>query len=267
MPLPAALAARLAKRGLVKTSNKEEKDKNEEVFAESYDDPEESDSSTEEDDHEEEKITEVRKEVKSPSDTLKVFNCPNRSNPYHTCSSYCKKKFGAKSKFEPHPILEKRRIRMLKIYPLPPGWVEVPDLSTNRYYYWNPETDQVSWFSPAYPKAKIINKSQPKVTTSKGGILGNDYEDEDDDNEEDDDLDEEEEEDESGEMPVDEVDELLTSYEKFDNKNKKSYHSNDKADKNKRARKPSAIDPMDPASYSDVPRGKWSAGLEAQKNV
>ena len=45
MPLPAALAARLAKRGLVKTSNKEEKDKNEEVFAESYDDPEESDSS------------------------------------------------------------------------------------------------------------------------------------------------------------------------------------------------------------------------------
>ncbi len=51
------------------------------------------------------------------------------TNPHHACNEYCIKKFGYK-KFEPHPILEKRRIRMLKIYPLPQNWVEVPDIMT-----------------------------------------------------------------------------------------------------------------------------------------
>ncbi len=44
MPLPAALQARLAQRGLLQKEKREEKDQDEEVFAESYDDPEESDS-------------------------------------------------------------------------------------------------------------------------------------------------------------------------------------------------------------------------------
>lgn len=71
--------------------------------------------------------------------------------------------------------MEKRRLRMLKAYPLPAEWVEVPDYNTyvlfkinlliyefimnlfnrNRYYYWNPVTDQVAWLSPSHPKAKI----------------------------------------------------------------------------------------------------------------
>jgi hypothetical protein len=44
MPLPAALQARLAQRGLLQKEKREEKDQDEEVFAESYDDPEETDS-------------------------------------------------------------------------------------------------------------------------------------------------------------------------------------------------------------------------------
>lgn len=32
--------------------------------------------------------------------------------------------------------------------------------------------------------------------------------------------------------------------------------------RSKRDAKDGALDPMDPSSYSDVPRGKWSAGLE-----
>lgn len=32
----------------------------------------------------------------------------------------------------------------------------------------------------------------------------------------------------------------------------------------KKDAKEGALDPMDPASYSDVPRGKWSAGLECE---
>ena len=54
---------------------------------------------------------------------------PNRSNPYHECTKYCFEKFGIK-KFQPNPVMEKRRIRMLKIYPLPPNWIEVPDINS-----------------------------------------------------------------------------------------------------------------------------------------
>ena len=58
-----------------------------------------------------------------------MADCPNRSNAYHECNSYCRKRYGLK-KFEPHPVMEKRRIRMLKIYPLPALWKEVADLNT-----------------------------------------------------------------------------------------------------------------------------------------
>lgn len=34
--------------------------------------------------------------------------------------------------------------------------------------------------------------------------------------------------------------------------------------RSKRDAKEGALDPMDPAAYSDVPRGKWSAGLESE---
>lgn len=32
----------------------------------------------------------------------------------------------------------------------------------------------------------------------------------------------------------------------------------------KRAEMETSLDPMDPAAYSDIPRGKWSAGLECE---
>lgn len=35
-----------------------------------------------------------------------------------------------------------------------------------------------------------------------------------------------------------------------------------KPPKNVKRTKHDALDPMDPASYSDIPRGKWSDGLE-----
>ncbi len=59
----------------------------------------------------------------------KVANCPNRGITQHSCTDVCIKKFGLK-KFQPHPVLEKRRLRMLKIYPLPTNWIEVPDIAT-----------------------------------------------------------------------------------------------------------------------------------------
>jgi hypothetical protein len=33
----------------------------------------------------------------------------------------------------------------------------------NRYYYWNTETDQVSWLSPSCPKAKFEYSKSNKI--------------------------------------------------------------------------------------------------------
>jgi len=143
MTLPTALQERLAKRGLVNKKAEEigslAPRNREEVFAESYDEPSEN----------------VEIEVDE------VVNCPNSNNPFHQCTAYCKNKFGFKQ-FTPDPVMERRRLRMLKMYPVPPGWKEVPDLHTNRYYYWNPQTDGVCWLSPSHPKAEIVYKAQLK---------------------------------------------------------------------------------------------------------
>lgn len=37
-----------------------------------------------------------------------------------------------------------------------------------------------------------------------------------------------------------------------------------RSERRQRAETAGALDPMDPAAYSNVPRGKWSAGLEAE---
>lgn len=226
MPLPLALQERLAKRGLVKTGTETKKRPNEEVeeiIAESYDDNEPSKSNPKIHSNDTQDLDKILE---------KIPNCPNRSNPHHTCSEYCFKKFGQK-KFEPHPIIEKRRIRMLKIYPLPPNWIEVPDINTNRYYYWNTESNMVSWYSPTHPKAKLEYSAK-----NKPGINNKSLNDK---------LDE----------FVDDLDNMVSSYQRNDLKNKSKTDTG-----NKKQKKALANDPMDPSSYSDCPKGKWSDGLE-----
>jgi polyglutamine-binding protein 1 len=51
---------------------------------------------------------------------------------------------------------------------------------------------------------------------------------------------------------------MLSSYERESGKNKQ----NQMKPSSKKSKKPNELDPMDPSSYSDVPRGKWSDGLE-----
>ncbi|XP_069603953.1 polyglutamine-binding protein 1 isoform X1 [Ranitomeya imitator] len=77
-----------------------------------------------------------------------------------------------------------------RIENLPPNWYKVYDLICGLPYYWNVETDMVSWLSPHDPNA-IITKCPSK----------------------------------------------------------------------QKGRKEEEIDPMDPSSYSDAPRGTWSTGL------
>jgi hypothetical protein len=58
-----------------------------------------------------------------------VILCPNRFNPYHSCVDYCRQRWGCK-RFKPDPAMASRRERLLRRYPLPPGWLEVGDPET-----------------------------------------------------------------------------------------------------------------------------------------
>jgi len=55
--------------------------------------------------------------------------CPNCSNPYHSCTDYCHKRWGYK-RFKADPTAARGREHLLKHYPLPPGWLEVGDAET-----------------------------------------------------------------------------------------------------------------------------------------
>jgi hypothetical protein len=48
---------------------------------------------------------------------------------------------------------------MLKKYPLPSNWREVPDANLDRCYYWNLETDEVSWLPPSHPRSHITQSA------------------------------------------------------------------------------------------------------------
>jgi hypothetical protein len=48
---------------------------------------------------------------------------------------------------------------MLKKYPLPSNWREVPDGNLDRCYYWNLETDEVSWLPPSHPRSHITTSA------------------------------------------------------------------------------------------------------------
>ncbi|KAL2768759.1 polyglutamine-binding protein 1 isoform 3, partial [Daubentonia madagascariensis] len=79
---------------------------------------------------------------------------------------------------------------------LPPSWYKVFDPSCGLPYYWNVDTDLVSWLSPHDPNS-VVTKSAKKLRSSNAVA----------------------------------------------------------------SRKDEELDPMDPSSYSDAPRGTWSTGL------
>ncbi|CAJ0922581.1 unnamed protein product, partial [Ranitomeya imitator] len=113
-----------------------------------------------------------------------------------------------------------------RIENLPPNWYKVYDLICGLPYYWNVETDMVSWLSPHDPNA-IITKCPSKQKES-------------------------EERPEKPERP-----------EREEIKERRHIRREEIApyQKPKKGRKEEEIDPMDPSSYSDAPRGTWSTGL------
>lgn len=269
MPLPPALAARLAKRGIVsKNESKRDSEKvqsvgalqnvDEEVFAEDYDDFGNSEPPPIPAAYLPPPITHpvIQDEVTDFTDRL-VFEtsaCPNIQNPYHECGPYCKKKWGMKL-FEHKSDLGRKHERLLRKYPLPDGWFEVGDPTTSRYYYWHVESGHVSWLPPTHPRASIslpanIQKiALPSAEAAQavedlGAAASKDAE--------------PSKEEDFEEPDFEEIErELLKEKKRKDRKREGRSRRDRKSDKEK-----DALDPMDPAAYSDIPRGGWSAGLE-----
>uniref|UniRef100_A0A0X3QAE8 WW domain-containing protein n=1 Tax=Schistocephalus solidus TaxID=70667 RepID=A0A0X3QAE8_SCHSO len=162
MPLPPALAARLKKRGLIEGEQNEE----EEVFAESYDE-EGAATQTRIDKPASTTLSADLKKISSMpviENGILVYecaDCPNQANPYHDCVAYCFERYGRRT-FHTDQRLGRLRDRMLRRYPLPSHWLEVGDPATQRFYYWNTTTDDVSWLSPLHPRS-IVTRSAEKL--------------------------------------------------------------------------------------------------------
>lgn len=259
MPLPAALVSRLAKRGLIQAqhqssavtpatpvtpaSNAEEE---EEVIAEDYDNQKKDTINNNVNDFEygEEFMGNLEKKL------MGHFGCPNKYNIYHECTSYCEERWGQGHK-EPDPAYVRKKQRMLLKYPLPENWAEIYDPGTGRYYYWHTESDAVSWLSPRHPRAVISESAAHIREEMKMAEVDDDDEDEDDDDEgKDSDMDDDGEgsDDDREEKRREEQERRREARDRQRAKGRTKVRDND-------------IDPMDPAAYSDTPRGTWSTGL------
>lgn len=318
MPLPPALLARLQKRGIVneeteakrKRKLEAEQEPEEEIIAEDYDDeanPSDNRRSDGESDDEDRENHRKKRE-----ESMKLSVCPNQRNPYHECTDFCSKRWGFKT-FNPDKDNERKRRKMMAKFQLPENWVEQPDVWTGRYYYWNLETDEVSWLPPGHPRAKIglpakkltLLRSKLKTVPKPSGVEEEEEEEESGEESEE----EEEDDDDRRKRKTTGRDSGSDSGSESDGESKRRDNgtraapretqrdaretmgridisggdrrgagtprgSEDRRTESNRDRygrqgraggrgggKEEALDPMDPASYSDIPRGKWSDGL------
>ncbi|XP_068758461.1 polyglutamine-binding protein 1-like [Montipora capricornis] len=205
MPLPPALQARLAKRGIIQNDK--------------------------------EKLN------GSPKVDGPVKGCPNTVNPYHTCVEYCRKRYGENA--VPQPPKDYNTV------PLPVGWYLVPDPSSGSSYYWNTITNQVSWRHPLDPTAEVtlpasvVNSKKESDVLPNREILA------------------------PPGVDTEHEKEQVLSIGKHPSLVKGSQKRQEAAGKRKqdkeiraeKRRKSEEVDPMDPAAYSDAPKGTWTTGL------
>lgn len=259
MPLPAALVSRLAKRGLIQSkhhstaspttapvvavsANTEE----EEVIAEDYDNQKKDtiSSSVNDSEYVDSFVGDLEKKF------MGHYGCPNKSNIYHECTPFCEERWG-QGITDPDSSYMRKKQRMLLKYPLPENWVEIYDPGTGHYYYWHTESDAVSWLSPRHPRAVISDSAAHIREEMQMAEVDDEEEDEDEEDEKESDMDDDGEgsdEDAREEKRREEQERRREARERLRAKGRTKVRDND-------------IDPMDPAAYSDTPRGTWSTGL------
>lgn len=270
--LPSALLKRLAKRGiiektkaksLIENAEKREKHDKEEIIAENYDEEEESPGF----DYEyirkpEENLWKEKMKTRMTEGGYAGYKCcPNKYNIFHKCTVFCMENW-TDNTTEPTDEYLKRKKRLLKRYPLPQGWVEIYDSGCASYYYWNQEDDTVSWLPPLHPKSQL-SKSAGMLRRELEESVPIDM-------------------DEGLPLPPGAEEENIPTANNYNQILESSIKVNadkvqlptrkpksrdlDKTLKSKRERRmrreeSTKLDPMDPASYSDIPRGTWSSGL------
>jgi len=265
MPLPPALAARLAKRGIIKQQTQEGKGPEEEVFAESYDD-----------DRDEPQYgrTGGRPRMDEPAEQkgnkedktqyMGYPGCPNKCNAYHDCTLWCQRTYaGGTPEADADPEYLRLHARMLERHPLPEGWKQHYDPGTGRHFYWCTRTDRVSWLPPGHPKARPTEAAS-RVREILAANRGD--EELDDDGGQAMDLDSDME--SGSESDADSEDDRRGAGRRRDDRRRRD-EDDRRRDRDRRgggryrgAGDDGRPDPMDPSSYSDAPKGKWSAGLE-----
>ncbi|NXT31210.1 PQBP1 protein, partial [Pelecanoides urinatrix] len=155
---------------------------------------------------------------------------------------------------------------------LPPPWYKVIDPTCGLPYYWNVETDLVSWLSPNDPNS-VVTKAAKRLKGGQGeskggggvpkillgspktcwgdvlgcpptppGLLGPPI------------L-----------TPPEPEEPPERGYEKEEPPRERRFHRREELapypKSKKSSRKDEELDPMDPSAYSDAPRGTWSTGL------
>jgi polyglutamine-binding protein 1 len=170
---------------------------------------------------------------------------------HHTCQVFCLERWGDGHN-RPTKSYRERYLRLLDRYPLPKNWTQVWDGGCESYYFWNKIDDQVSWLPPKHPKA-ILGKSAATIRSEKDRP----------------DLDAMDE--PSMMMPPAARSPPPETYQRPPPMQKKTKSRDlEKILRTKRGRKQfhensDKLDPMDPASYSECGRGKWSAGLNVDE--
>lgn len=263
MPIPPTLAARLAKRGILagkklnKDSQEQQDDKTyedqneEEVIAENYDDQGDSDSNQKNNGSHDLFPDDKVDEEYSYKKYRGYLGCPNKTNIYHTCAKFCEE-YWKTGHTEPDSNYLKKKASMLAKYPLPVHWQEVYDPGVGRHYYWEVDSDSVSWLPPSHPRSEV---SRPAAYSRQQ--LEKAYKEKDIANQENQEM---------NNQDSNSTEESDISDEEFERSRDRDSKKRKLAQEKLRARgriklKENSLDPMDPAAYSDVPRGGWSEGL------
>ncbi|XP_064400590.1 polyglutamine-binding protein 1-like [Halichondria panicea] len=148
--------------------------------------------------------------------------CPNQDNLYHQCSQFCVDKHGIE--------LSSARVNII----LPANWKKVKD---DKSYFWNTKSNEVTWYPPN--GTQFLNAPENNESPENN----------------------------ERPPPVEEIqspleDNLIAKAAK-DKKRPAPYSKPERSKRYKgRDNDDGDLDPMDPASYSEIPRGSWKSGLE-----
>lgn len=224
MPLPPALAARLAQRGLINPNDIAPPA--EEVIAEDYDDQRGGKRS--DDPNSKQMQEDIKRKLKG------YPGCPNKNNINHECTEYCLERYG-NGHVNPDPKYLVRKQALLQQFPIPEGWDEAYDPGTGRFYFWNIVTDMVSWWPPGHPN---------HIATDPACVLREEAK-----------LAESEDEEGSASDNEKSENDEVPNYERRNKRLPQNFA------KGRNKKRENDLDPMDPASYSEIPRGTWSSGL------